>query len=33
MEGGVFFSPQKAAGVSQEKGAEVMSQTIEVNGD
>ncbi len=28
-----FFSPQNAAGVSQEKGVAVISQTIEVDGD
>ncbi len=28
-----FFSPQNTAGVSQEKGVEVMSQTNAVNGD
>ncbi len=34
MEGQVkFFSPQNTAGVSQEKGAAVITQTIEVNGD
>ncbi len=34
MEGQVkFFSPQNTAGVSQEKGVAVTSQTIEVNGD
>ncbi len=34
MEGLVkFFSPQNTAGVSQEKGVAVMSQTVVVNGD
>ncbi len=34
MQGQVkFFSLQNTAGVSQEKGVAVMSQTIEVNGD
>ncbi len=34
MEGWVnFFSPQNAAVVSQDKGAEVMSQKVAVNGD
>ncbi len=34
MEGQVdSFSPQNSAGVLQEKGVAVISQTIEVNGD
>ncbi len=34
MKGRVkFFSPQNTAGVSQEKGASVISQTIAVNVD
>ncbi len=34
MEGRVkFFTKQNTAGVSQEKGVAVMSQTIVVNGD
>ncbi len=28
-----FLSPQKAAGVKQEKDVAIISQTIEVNGD
>ncbi len=28
-----FFSPQNTAGVSQEKGVAVVSQTTEANGD
>ncbi len=34
IEGPVkFFSPQNTAGVSQEKGVAVFSQTVKVNGD
>ncbi len=34
MEGHVkFFSPQNTAGVSQEKSAAVISQSVVVNGD
>ncbi len=34
MEGRVkFFSPQNTAGVSEEKGTEVISKTMEANDD